>query len=388
MTTYGITPDGFNLKTFDVIREEINNEQRQNIDSSLSLSDDSSLGQANVSITNQLAELWETLQTVWSSNDPDTSNDWALVQVCALTGTQQNKWTKSTVTGSVTLNPNKALPAGSAANLTDQPNKRFLTLTEVPADPDGGAFDVVFEAENAGAIDVAVGQLSQINVAVDGWTAVTNAAAGTPGTEPEDDPALRIKRETELESAGSGNLNAIIAAVSSVSGVISVTGAENDKSFNVGELPPNSVHIIHRGGANQSVAEAIFDKKGGGTQAYGSVINTVTDSQNVDHYIGHTPAEERTVYVDITITEDSLWGTGSEAELQEAIADYINGLSIGESVVYEKVSATAFLVIGVYDVTDLKIGFSASPTGTVNLALTAAQYATCDTANVSVTAVP
>ena len=60
--TYGLTPAGFVLKTFDVIRSEIDDSQRTEIDAGLDLSDDDPLGQINASHTLQLAILWEQLQ--------------------------------------------------------------------------------------------------------------------------------------------------------------------------------------------------------------------------------------------------------------------------------------------------------------------------------------
>lgn len=385
--SFGLTATGFTLKTFADIREEIEDYQRLHISEGLILSDDTNLGQINVAHGNQLALLWELAEALYSAFDADTANDWSLDQLASLTGTLRNKYSATVVTAQVKLNPNKALPAGSIANLADRPNSRFISLTDVPADPSGGTFDVDFQSETLGAIDVAVGQLREISVAVSGWTGVTNAAAGTPGSEPELDPDFRDKRERELSASGSTNLDAIIAGVSQVATVVDVTGVQNDKDFVVDGLAPHSVAITVRGGADADIAEAIFTETAGGIGTAGTTAVTVTDSQGTDHVIRFTRATALTFYATTVIAKNDDWnGSTSIAEVKTAIAAYINSLGIGDDVIYDRVKSTYINITGVESITSLFIDFSASPTGTTDLAVTDGQYATADVANIGVTA--
>ena len=394
---FGITPTGFNLKTFGDIRQEVEDYQAAHISEGLEFSDDADLSQVNISHFLELAALWELAQTVYAAYDPDTSNDWSLDQVSSITGTTRTKLSKTTVTGQVTLNPNKALPAGSFANLTGQPNTRFITLVEVPADPGGGTFDASFEAVDAGAVDVAVGQLSEISVAVSGWTAVTNALAGDPGGEPEADTDFRDKRDRELESSGSTNLDAIVAGVSDTPTVVDVKGVDNDSWGFVNGLPPKSVAITVRGGSDQDVAEAIFLEKSAGITAFGSTNISVEDSQGEENNIGFTRALAKPVFVEIDVEIDDDWdGSTSENELKAVIAGiasatsaagYLNKLGISEDVIYDNIKAVSFIT-GVVDIVSLKIGFTVLPTGTVNLTIGDAEYATGDIANVDVSTTP
>jgi hypothetical protein len=286
----------------------------------------------------------------------------------------------------VTLNPNKSLPAGSIANLTDRPDDRFVTLTTVPADPGGGTFDVVFQAEEVGALNVAIGQLSEITVAVSGWTAVTNAAAGTTGTEPEADPDFRDKRDRELEASGSTNIDAIKAGVSQVSGVVDVTGFENPLSIVSGGLPPNSVAITVRGGAAADIAEAIFIEKAGGITTFGTTTTAVVDTEGTSHDINWTAATELTFYADVEVETNDDWnGATSIANIKTQIALYVNDLDIGEDVIYDRVKAAIFEEPGVYKITSLEMDFSASPTGTIDLVVGADEYAASDVGDIGVT---
>jgi uncharacterized phage protein gp47/JayE len=385
--TFGITPTGFNLKTFEDIRGEVDAYQRLNIDAGMLLTDDTDLGQVNASICLQLAEIWELAQNEYSSMDPETANAWALDQLASLTGTARNKYTKSTVTGQVTLNPSKALPAGSIANPSGRPNDRFVTLTTVPAGA-GGTFDVAFEAETEGTIEVAAGQLTEITVAVSGWTNVTNALDAVPGAEPEEDPEFRDKRDRELESSGSTNLDAIIAGISAVTGVIDAIGTENSSSATVDGQPPHSVAITVRGGADADVAEALYTEKAAGIGTFGSTSVTVADSQAVDHTILFTRGSPLTFYCTMTVEKNADWnGTTSSDNIKALIAAYVNSLGLDDDVIYDKVKAAVLDEPGVYRIQALTMDFSPTPTGTIDLVVSSSEYATSDVADISVTAV-
>jgi len=188
----GLTAEGFEAKPFTEILEEVETTQKDEISADLDFSEDSAFNTGiNTPFCSLLAESWEELLVLYSALDPNVAEDTMLDHVAALTGTVRDSWTKTTVEASVTLNPNASLPAGSVANLSGQPAVRFVSLAEVPADPSGGTFTVTFEAEDAGAITVAVGELTEISEPQTGWTVVTNAEAGITGTQPETDADLQ-----------------------------------------------------------------------------------------------------------------------------------------------------------------------------------------------------
>ena len=337
--TYGLTDAGFVLKPFSVIRSEIEEYQLEYVDEGLDLSDDTALAQINVSHALQIAEVWELAAAVYSNQYPDTATGSSLVNVASLTGTTPNEYSATRVLGQVTLNPNTTLPVGSVANLTDRPNSRFATVTEVPADPGGGTFDVWFESEELGAIDVLAGQLSEIAEPVTGWTAVTNAEAGLPGSEPETDDELRIKREREIETSGAGNKEAIRADVSQVEGVIDVSVEENVKEYYVGDLPPKSIRVTVRGGAEEDIAQAIFDSKSAGIDTVGNVSVDVIDSEGITQTIRYRDGAPVNFYCEVEVE----WISGEQSDaVKENIAAYVNSLGLGDDVKYDLVLCAVY----------------------------------------------
>jgi uncharacterized phage protein gp47/JayE len=385
MPTYGVTTDGFVRKPLSAIRKSVEDYQRANIDAGLDLSDQSTRGQENLSVVNEIAELWELAEAVYNSQYPDGANGFSLDEVCSITGTSRDGETKTTVTGQVTLNPFKNLPAGSVAHLASQPTKRFITLAEVPAADAGGTFSVAFEAEDAGAIQVEAGQLDTIAEAVSGWTAVTNAAAGATGSAIQTDSELRLKRESELQAQGSTNVNAIRADLIRLEGVEDARVLENVEDVIVGGLLPHSIYCVLRGGTSAEVAQAIFDTKAAGIETNGSESENVTDSQGITHPITFDFATEKVYYAGAVLVTDDTWdAVQGPIDVKAAIAAYINSLVIGGDVVVFECICACLSVTGVTDVTSYVHDFSASPATATNLAVADSEFASSDVANITV----
>lgn len=385
MTVYGVTDAGFVLKPFSVIRSEVEDDQRQNISAGLNFSDQSVITQINVSLCNQHAEAWELGQAIYASQYPDTASAFSLVQVCALTGTVQNAWTKTRVLGQVTLNPNKSLPAGSVAHLSDRPSSRFVTLEEVPADPSGGDFDVLFEAEEPGPIDVTPGLLNTIAEPVSGWTAVTNNAAGLPGSAPETDDELRAKRERELSISGSANLEAVRSAVSAVDTVVDIVAEENVTEYWADGMRPKSLRVTVRGGADADIRQAIFDNRSAGIDTNGETVGTVEDSEGTEQIIRFRRAEALDFFASFTVEMVENYTAADVTAIKAAAAAYINSLGIGDDVQFDRVLCGAYSVPALRAVTQLRIGFSDPPLGVTDLVVNSTRYALADVANIEVT---
>lgn len=386
--TYGVTNDGFVIKPLATIKQEIYDSELANVDAGLTSDEQSVIQNVNTANADLMTELWELGQAIYNANYRDSASGFSLDQVNAITGTTRSQYSKTTVVGQVTLNPFKSLPLGSIAHLTDQPSKRFVTLAAVPAADGGGTFDVTFEAEDTGAISVAAGQLSTIAEPQSGWTAVTNALVGATGDEPEPDPAFRLKGEDELEAAGATNVDAIKANIlqsgaeaaqvfENVTGVVSPTG-----------IPPHTIHCIVRGGVSADIAQAIFESKAGGIDSKGLQINNITDSSGTVQIIRHDLATELVLYVIMVLDTDPVqWGGAAAiAAIKQRIDDYVNGLDIGDDVIYDRIKCSALSETGVIKVTSLFIDFAPAPTGVIDLVVADSSFASADQANMDITA--
>ncbi len=392
MATYGVTADGYVVKPLATILDDINDQQRANIDPLLDLDARSAQGQINAIFSAALAELWELGQASYNAAYPDSANDASLDNVASITGTTRSPNTKTTIADVlVTMEANKALPVGSVANLSGQPNARFVTLVEVPSNPAGGTFPVDFEAETAGATSVVIGQLDEIAEPVDGWLSVTNPVQGITGGETETDAQLRVRRIDELEGGGSTNVDAIRAdLLQDVTGVVDAVVFENDTDVIVDGLLPHSVRCVLRGGDPQDIAQSIFETKAGGINTNGAIANTVVDSQGIDHTIRHDVATEQVYYLIVTVNVDpQLFDTGAGVDaMKTAIATYVNALNIGGDVLVDQVKCAILEIAGTLSVPAFAHGFAPVPTSSVDLVVSNVQYATSDVANLGITTNP
>ncbi len=383
---FGVTDDGFVLKDLATIRQEIDDEQRSTIDAGLDLSDRDPLGQVNAVISGSFAELWEVAQAVYNANYPDSASGSSLDNVASITGTVRSADTKTKVVGQVTLNPNTTLPIGSVANLASQPNARFLTTAEVTT-VIGEVLDVEFEAETAGFIAVGIGQLSEIAEPVTGWTAVGNTAGATfQGSNTEDDPDLRVKRAAELKAGGSTSVDAIRAnLIQNVAGVLDARVTE--------QLAAHTITCVLRGGVGVTIAQEIFDSRAAGIDTVGALSDVILDTQGIPHTIRYAFATELDFFATITVVVDPLVFDGSgggETAIKAAMAAYINGLGIGQDVIYETVKASVIPVTigcgvpGVLNVTACLIGFGVADTA-ADLAVDGTEVALADVDNITPT---
>jgi len=385
---FGVTTDGFVIKPLATIQSEIEDQERADIDPGLDLDARSTLGQLNGIFSGALAELWELGQATYSAAYPDSSSAASLDNVSSITSTTRDPTTKTLVEGvEVMLNPNTALPAGSVANIQNQPNARFVSLTLVPADTGGGVFTVDFEAETAGATTVDINTLTEIAEPVNGWTAVDNPAAGITGDATQTDAQLRIKRLVELEGGGSTNINSIRANLVALDGVVDANVTENDTDVTVGSLAPHSILAVLRGGDSEEVAQSIFDTKAAGIATNGDESEVILDTQGVGHTIRFSFATQLNYFLTATVTTNALTfdTVNGEDDIDTAVAVYINSLGVGGDVIVGQVKCAILSVTGTIDVTVFFHGFSAAPTGTTNLTVADTEFVTSDVANIIIT---
>ncbi len=389
MADYGVTPDGFVIKPLDVILAEIDDALRANIDPGLDLDARSAQGQVDAIFAAAVAELWELGEAAYNAAYPDSANDASLDNVSSITGTKRSPTTKTTIAGvQVTLNPNKNLPAGSVASLGGQPNVRFLSDVEVPADPNGGVFPVDFAAEASGATTVVPLQLDTIAEPVSGWTGVSNPDAGVTGEATETDPELRTKRIDELEGGGSTNVNSIRANLLRDTTAAGASVFENDTDLvDANGLSPHSIRCILSGGDPNDIGQSIFDTKASGIATNGAQSVNVLDSQGVTHVIRYDSATVLSYFLTAVVDVDPLTFDTSTgvAEMQQNVADYVNSLGAGGNVTVDQVKCAMLNVVGTVTVPAFFHGFAAAPTQTTDLIVAEDEEAASDTVNLDIT---
>lgn len=286
---------------------------------------------------------------------------------------------------------------------TDSPEKLY------ESDPDGfaditdgtahwaylgigdSACDVDAQAVETGAIEAAAFDIRTIETPVGGWRGVTNLEAGATGDDLETDADYRIRREAELVAAGETTPDAIRATLLEIAGVVSATVFYNPTdSTDSDGVPPHAVEALVRGGTTQDIVDTLFTRCiAAGIQAYGNTDGDAVDSEGVTHDCDFSRPSEIRTYVVVHYTYDAATApTDHEDQVKAAIVAWAGAFRCGRNVTSSGVSAQAFGVDGMLDVTAAYIGIAPAPATSVTIAIGTRELATIALADITIVSTP
>jgi len=387
---FGALSTGFELKTVQDILGEIETEQLSAIAADLDVSAQTPLGQINGIVSSHLAEAWELLQTCYNAFNRDAAEGTLLVNLGALTGTIASAATYSVVKATMALDANKTVSAGSVANVAGQSTNRWV-LQEDVVSTTAGNYTGIFVADTTGPRICNAGTLTVITAPVSGWNSVTNPLDAVPGHAQETDTAFRIRQDEELSATGAGTLDGMRADLLNLLGMVSVDILENQTMVTDSNgLPAKSFECVCFDGLTPAVddgdiAQVIWDGKPSGIEMYGLTTGYAIDSQNNvrDVYFSRPTVKEYYVTIEVQTTE--LFPSDGVDQLKTALAAAsLEMCRLAKSVRKVFLEAAVTKVAGVENMTYLKLGFSASPTGTSDLTVGAREIGHLDTAHIVV----
>lgn len=386
MTTYGLTPTGFVRKPLEQILADIEARQRATIAEDLDQSTEGIVGQLNGIYAREIALAWEALEDVHDSYDPDKAEDTALVNLAKLTGTEKRDASYSTVTMTCNLDVGTELLSGThfVASIVDA-DVRFTPQADYTA-AGGGSQPVPFRAENKGEVVAGNGDLTIIATPVTGWNSATNADDAIVGRPVDTNEVLRERREAQIESAGSATLRAIAADLRDLTNVIDVLPFENVSSVTDGNgLPPHSFEmVIWDQGLedDDTIAQTIWDSGFTGIRSFGSESGTAEDENGDEQTVNFSRSTEMAVYLEFDLEVDADFNATVFKILLATAADEAFG--VGDEVKVARLISLALAQDHVEDVVAVRLGFAASPAGTVNLPIGIREISRYDTARIVV----
>jgi hypothetical protein len=388
---YGVTPEGFNRKTLQEIKDELEQDQRSDISPKLNTSPTSPHGQLNATFSRQLALAWEALEACHDQIDPDKAEGEGLAGLGKLTGTNRPVATFSEVTVTVNLTIGTVLtPDAQFAAVDGEPDNRWTPKLEYTATATGNV-DLKFRSEFRGTKVANAGTLTVIATPLSGWNSVTNADDAVPGREVAEDPEYRQVREADINRAGSTTTLAIATdlrnlVVDGAKPIIAAKVIENDTDIaGVNGLPPHTLEpVIHDSPdvANDVIAQAIWDSKAGGIPTTGSTFGVaVIDDNGQTKQVAFSRVIIRDIYLEYDLTTTTGY-VGDTAFKAEAVARLRGDHDLGDDVL-RWVCEQAAKQEGVVNAS-VKLGFSASPTLSADLAIGDREIADFSTARITI----
>ena len=259
-----------------------------------------------------------------------------------------------------------------------------------------------FQNITTGPVPCAAESLTKVYQAVPGWDTVTNAAAGTLGSDVETRAEFEYRRKNSVALNAGGTVGAIYANVFALADVVDVYVLDNPSASTVlagatnYPLLPHSVYVAAVGGVDADVAAAIWKKKDVGCDYNGNTTAVVSDTSGYSYpQPTYTVKFERPaalpVKFAIRIVNDATLPSTVVALIKSAVLARFNG---EDGTTRERIGATILAsryygaVVGAADnisLLDILIG-TVTPNA-ANIPVGIDQRPTLDAADISVTLV-
>lgn len=212
------------------------------------------------------------------------------------------------------------------------------------------------------------------------------------GAPAETDAELRIRQGQSVALPSLTPFEGVDGAIANVAGVTRHKLYENDTgATDSNGLPPHSISAIVDGGDVTEIAQTIRGNKGQGTATYGTTSVTVPDTYGNPHVISFSRSTDVPIYGHITLKAFTGYTSQIGVQIQQAVADYINGLTIGDSVLLSRIYSPANLGVvsggsaRYYDIQELLIGKSAGTVAAANINIAYNESASCKPENIVLT---
>ena len=272
MSNWGISKLGFKAKSFLQIKNDLQTDFLRLIDPTLRFTPDTLTGVLVGIMANQVREVWEVLQGLYSSFNPNYATGRELDALCSLTGTIRKPPQASYVMALVRLAPKTTLAKGSVAGVKDNKNAKFLTDHDVSNNSDKEALiEVLMRAQDFGEIHAPANTLNQIMTPQTGWLGITNPKDAILGCLEESDDELRLRRLQELRCIGSSSPDAMYSHLMAINGVQAVYLQDAAHAF--------TAYVM--GGSDEDICQTIFKHKPLGVTTLGEVKQVIKVNNNL-----------------------------------------------------------------------------------------------------------
>lgn len=384
-----VTASGISAPDYQTILSTITSYFQQIYGTDAYLDPDSKDGQMVALVALAVHDANNTAIQVYTSFSPSTALNDALTRNVKINGITRKPSTNSTIDLTLTGTAGTTITNGSVKDA----NGMVWNLPASVTIGVGGSVTVTATSAVAGAVAAVSGSITQINTPTRGWTAVSNSAAAAVGSDAEKDSALRIRQGQSVAIPSLTPFEAVDGALANVSGVTRHKLYENDTgATDANGIPAHSIAAIVEGGDVTLIAQTIRGKKGQGVGTFGSTTTQVADKYGNPHNISFSRPSKVPIYVNIVLKVFTGYTTQIGEQIKQAIADYINSLTIGDDVLLSRLYSPANLGVvsggnaRYYDINSLQIGKSAGVVSASNIVIAYNESATCSAANISITA--
>lgn len=383
-----VTAEGISAPDYQTIRDTLTSYFQQIYGSDAYLEPDSKDGQMVALVALAIHDANNTAISVYNCFSPATGYGAALTSNVKINGIARRGATNSTVDLLLTGTAGTSITNGTVKDT----NNMIWRLPASVTIGVGGTVTVTATCSNSGAVAALAGTITTINTPTRGWASVINPVAATVGAPAETDAELRIRQGQSVALPSLTPFEGVDGAIANVAGVTRHKLYENDTgATDSNGLPPHSISAIVDGGDVTEIAQTIRGNKGQGTATYGTTSVTLPDTYGNPHVISFSRSTDVPIYGHITLKAFTGYTSQIGVQIQQAVADYINGLTIGDDVLLSRIYSPANLGVvsggnaRYYDIQELLIGKSAGSVAAANIIIAYNESASCKPENIVLT---
>ena len=328
----------------------------------------------------QASAINDTNQTAidsYNSFSPATAQGAALSSVVKVNGISRLSPSFSTAAVTLVGQANTPISNGVVGD-----SAGFNTRWNLPSSvtiPLSGSITVTATCTTPGTITAAANTLTVILTPTANWQSVTNSIDAAPGAPVETDAALRNRQAASTALPSQTTVAGIYGAISNLPGVTNVSFSNNTTNVtNSDGVPGHTLSMVVQGGNLQSIINVIGKQLSVGCGTYGNTSGIYTDPNYgfLDTVYFSIPVQ-LSIYITVTLTPLLGYNGVVGAEIQMAVAGYIENLGIGQNVLLTRVYAPALLQgpyaspvnpndPNTYEITSITLGAQASFIGTIS----------------------
>lgn len=383
-----VTAEGISAPDYQTILDTLTSYFQQIYGSDAYLEPDSKDGQMVALVALAIHDANNTAISVYNCFSPVTGYGAALTSNVKINGIARKGATNSTVDLLLTGTAGTTITNGT---VKDTNNVIWRLPDSVVIGVDGTVTATAI-CSKSGAVAAPAGTITTINTPTRGWTSVTNPAAATVGAPAETDAELRIRQGQSVAIPSITPFEGVDGAIANIAGVTRHKLYENDTGKTDGNgLPPHSISAIVDGGDVTEIARTIRGNKGQGVLTWGKTSVTVPDKYGNPHIISFSRPTDVPVYGKITLKVFAGYTSQIGVQIQQAVADYINRLMIGDQVLLSRIYSPANLGVvsggnaRYYDIQELLIGKSPEAVAAANINIAYDESASCKPENIIIT---
>lgn len=347
----GLTEKGYVRKTYDEILNGKIAKAKELFGEDIDTSDQGPLGKYIRINAYDQAVLEEQLEAVYFSRFPNTATGQSLDRLLIFGGLTRNTATAAEYRVRIYGTADAVVPMGFLVG-TDT-GLTFYTKEDATIGASGTCTVDAICTEPGTMGNVAS---SSINVIVNpdaNVEAVTGIKCLSPGADAESDADLRVRFKAALAGGGSCNKDAVRAAILRVPGVQYAAVVVNDTNEPDSDgRPPHSFECFVKGGDDyaQEIAHAIYSKRPLGITTVGDITVAIKDISGDTQEVRYSTVPDIGIIIRVQMETNSLFPSDGWERLEAKIADHINKLGIGTSLVLSTLYGTIYSVPGVVEV--------------------------------------